>query len=321
MTAFLFNDNQTNTISKRYVGGETTSQIAIDFGVDRKTIYNYLKRMGVPIKRAYVNSATKELIISNYESGVRNGKLSKDLNVHRATIQRVLKSSGVELRSLEETSRKHEINDKFFDIIDTPEKAYFFGLIFADGSIYGTDLSISLVYTDFEPLYRLSKILYGKCLLKFTPQKEGYYFSKNVKSACNGQWRLNVGSKKLVSGLKSNGLVERKSFTKRYPDIPKYLDKHFIRGYFDGNGHISKAKIKGNSSAGFTSATAFCEDLKVKIESHLGIYVGISPKIPGISSLRISGMSQLRKFLDWIYEDSEIHILRKYEKYKELFNL
>lgn len=320
MTAFYLSTEQVERVITLYKSGGTLDGIGSMFGVSRGTISNYLKRNNVSLRNNLILESTKVKIKEMYVSGVTNKELAKIFCLNRCTIQTILKNAGVELRPQTETSRKHVIVENYFVSIDSKEKAYFLGLLYADGSIRRNALEISLIYTDFEPLYRLSKVLYGKCLLKFRPERVGFFFNKEVKTKCKAQWRLLVGSKKLVNDLKSHGLTERKSLTKRYPNIPKEFDKHFIRGYFDGNGFISKATIKRNSCAGFVSATKFCEDLKERIEEYLHINCILSDKIPGISNLRVFGMIQLEKFLDWIYEDSDVHILRKYDKYRQLFS-
>ena len=63
------------------------------------------------------------------------------------------------------TQPKHNYkfkDENFFDVIDSEEKAYFLGLIFADGSLNDKlrTLQLSLVDSDSEVLEKFIKLIY-----------------------------------------------------------------------------------------------------------------------------------------------------------------
>src|SRR5690606_8445162 len=51
--------------------------------------------------------------------------------------------------------------------------------------------------------------------------------------------RLNLNSKKMYNDLLDKGITPRKSLTLKPPkNVPKDLVRHWIRGYFDGDGSV-----------------------------------------------------------------------------------
>src|SRR5258706_2989612 len=122
--------------------------------------------------------------------------------------------------------RKYPINESFFEKIDSEEKAYFLGLLFADGtnSIKKTEVKLALGEIDKHILSRLNNF--------FQPTKP-LYFQKS-KLGRQNLYKLIINSKKISYRLNDLGIVPNKTHKLIFP---KYLDnnllKHFIRGYFD----------------------------------------------------------------------------------------
>lgn len=51
--------------------------------------------------------------------------------------------------------------------------------------------------------------------------------------------RLNLISRKITEDLRALGLHHDKSYTLKFPDIPKEQYRHFLRGLFDGDGSLA----------------------------------------------------------------------------------
>lgn len=119
----------------------------------------------------------------------------------------------------------------FFDKIDSPEKAYWFGFIAADGNLYDGKLQIRLHNKDH-------------CHLEAFRQRIGYsgeiFKCKNVPTS-----GLIIRRKKLYESLKSLGIEENKTFKideTIFDRVPKEFKMAAIHGYFDGDGTFSKPK-------------------------------------------------------------------------------
>jgi len=115
-----------------------------------------------------------------------------------------------------------------FEKVECETSAYLLGFIFADGCILGSPhnrLQIALAHKDEDLLYKFNKFLSDECLI-----------TKNPKDV-----RLVIAKKELVDNLKKLGVIQNKTGTKMIiPEMPKELVRHFIRGFFDGDGYTVK---------------------------------------------------------------------------------
>lgn len=114
-------------------------------------------------------------------------------------------------------------------LIDNEDKAYLLGLFYADGSLGTAQVQsrISLSIKDKD------LILHLKAIFPFFH----IHYDRITKI------ELGCYLKKFEEDLINNGCLPRKSFENRYdlhlPDISYELLRHFIRGYFDGDGGCS----------------------------------------------------------------------------------
>ena len=143
-------------------------------------------------------------------------------------------------------TKVRKINDHYFDIIDTPLKAYFLGYIFANGWI---------IYSPQRRNYEFGMSLQSKdkyILEKINTELGGLNDIKHIKprdKIINGniahsksQDCLRIYSKNIVLGLMNNGIVENKSTKDDYPIVSDDLFFDFLRGYIDGDGCFYKYK-------------------------------------------------------------------------------
>lgn len=139
---------------------------------------------------------------------------------------------------------KKAYNEHFFDSIDTEEKAYWLGFIFADGYIYSAPLDTSKKRIDWN--FELCAKGDDKEHMEKFAKAIGYNKELHVTKAdkCgHTRCRVCLSSEILWRQLNSLGCTPRKSLTLKFPDESIFksrdLIRHFIRGYFDGDGCIS----------------------------------------------------------------------------------
>jgi intein/homing endonuclease len=121
-----------------------------------------------------------------------------------------------------------------------------------------------------------------------------------------------------------HGLYTDKSLTIEFPKLRKDLVRHFIRGFFDGDGcldsYIDKNKVKNKERfrAKFTCASPLFLTELAKILLKNGIRTHYTKNHEGNKSVNlcIGGFGSLRRFLEYIYEDSSVFLERKNEFYK-----
>lgn len=126
--------------------------------------------------------------------------------------------------------RKHTFDFGYFEQIDSKEKAYWLGFIYAEGGIYKNTLSIKLANIDRYVLDEFKKSI------------KATYFIKPVKNKEASVIKIN--SKQLIEQMARLGVIPNKSAKIKWPHIPANLVPAFILGYYDGDGWITCGKEK-----------------------------------------------------------------------------
>ena len=259
----------------------------------------------------------KELeIIDKYIKGTSINKLSKEYKLDWHWLERMLIRNDVSIR------RQYKINENYFDIIDTPNKAYILGFLYADGgntSNYKKKrycITIILQESDSQILYDIKNEIGYEAPIKFREYN-------GCKTAT-----LDICNKHMVLKLHECGVIPNKTLTLQFPKwLNEELYPHFIRGYFDGDGCIThnSRKTCPQISASIVSTIDMCNSIAsiikdtCRINTH--VYdVGHEDCNKSIKTFMIVGNTQCKKFLDYIYQDSYLKLQRKYEKYIDWFN-
>ena len=250
-------------------------------------------------------------IINLYQSGMSLEKIGLKYDASRHAIKTVLNKMGVQTRDNSHKGRKYTINENYFDEINTPNKAYILGLLYSDGcnNRKTNHVNIELQERDKEILDKIKEEL--------KTDKSLYFSELNKKSdKWQNTYRLNICNKHISETLEEKGVVPRKSLILEFPEwLPDKLLPHFLRGYMDGDGHIQCFESR---HASFASTESFCLSVQEKLKD-----IGIESRIYNTQNkenstriLYICKISNIIKFLDYIYKDAELYIQRKYETYQ-----
>jgi len=210
--------------------------------------------------------------------------------------------------------RKYTLNETFFDDINTEEKAYFLGYLFADGYNQKTKGTIRLILStkDENILNKLSKATSSNNPIK----KENRIVNGNSYSTSG----VYLHSIHMCKTLESHGMTQTKSLTVEFPKINiKYLN-HFIRGYFDGDGCIKIDKY-GQPKISICGSKMFLIELKKIFECNLNLnsiklYKSKNSKI---HYLEYVGLINVEKIYKLLYSGSNIFLERKYIKLYRLY--
>lgn len=231
---FVINEELGEKIKTLYlIDGLSCTKISKEVGISTSTISSFLKRNGIEV----VNKQNKLLfnldkdIIPKYEQGISLSKLAKEYHTSVQTLSKKLKAKGIEIINHQNETK---FNKHIFDVIDTEEKAYWLGFIFADGYISSRDNSfeLSLKGSDIEHLHKFNKFMeHNKDNVKLGEVKN------KDKTFLRCRW--GIVNKHLWNTLNNLGCTPRKSLTLQFPNIPEELEIPFIRGYFDGDGCLS----------------------------------------------------------------------------------
>jgi len=209
--------------------------------------------------------------------------------------------------------RTYKIDENVFDNIITEEQSYFLGFLTADGSnkVDQHTLEISLAERDRDIVKKFKRFLKTDKLIKYIKTKNPNH---------SNQYNLTIHNKHLSEKLNSLGVVKNKSKYLKEVKISKKFLKHFIRGYFDGDGHVS---IKKDNRFNFniSSTLYFCKWLSKIFKKELNVNSIIRSRYKDRKEtsqmLYIGGENQILSVLNWMYEDCNIKSNRKYKVYKK----
>ena len=276
---------------------------------------NYIERKNY--KKYLFSDEQKELIKNLYQNGNSTESIGELFGVSYKTITRVLDKLNVPLIGV--GKRQYGLNENYFDYIDTQNKAYILGFLYADGCNCSkkSTISMSLEEGDKEILEKIRIEVGSEKELEFLDYSNKHDFGYTYKN----QYRLLLFSAHMCKTLEKHGMTPNKSLTLSFPDISENLLPHFIRGIFDGDGSIYKHKDNGYTLT-ITSTNDFCMSLKNIVEEKLNIHCSIydAQNHNGITKVfTISGRIQTKKFLDWIYIDAELFLKRKYNRYVQYY--
>lgn len=250
---------------------------------------------------------------------------AKDNSLSASALRSGFKRLGLEIIPQTTVNQKFPINDTFFESIDSEEKAYVLGFLYADGCNHEKShkLEISLAKEDEDILIKFSKLLLnGNLNIKEYEKKDG---SQNRVG-------LYIVNQKISDDLKKWGCLPRKTFILKFPDLPRHLEHHFIRGYFDGDGMLKiyerlMQRCTNKSTTAEFSITSTIEMLNVigKHISNLGIYFKINKRHKNRDNnnytLRVFGNQQIKKVCDYLYKDASIFLDRKRMVYLQLIEM
>lgn len=234
-------------------------------------------------------------------------EMGKREKVDRRTLAKHFKELGIEIVNKQNCSK---FNEHIFDQIDSEEKAYWLGFIFADGYVSSSPLREGV-----KSIYQFEISLGIKDIEHLNKFKKFIVFKKDIitdKSRC----RFIVANKHLWTTLNELGCTPNKSLSLKFPNIPQNLVKHFIRGYFDGDGCISRHVHN-------TCVTPHIELLGTKqMLEQILIHSNTSAKYKHDKrhseetwNLEWSKQEGI-DFINYLYQDCSIYLNRKYELYQ-----
>lgn len=218
------------------------------FNVSHKTVYRAFKKIGLTLEERKVVAElknNKQAIIHHYQKYNSISKTSKTFGFNIKTLRNYLKKWSVFVSE----QPKHNANYDFFEKIDTEEKAYWLGFIYADGTLNNVhSLKIALAQQDIEHLNKFNKSLNSTYPVRV------YQPSKNSVLNEQPMAEVTLTSQKLINDLNNKNVFKRKTHFTTFPSdeiVPKKLKKHFIRGIFDRDSSIFHCYSTKKKTNGF----------------------------------------------------------------------
>ena len=250
-----------------------------------------------------------------YISGVPTSEIADKFSVSEVSINALAKRKGI-VRPIGFLN-KIPFDYCFFDNIDSEEKAYILGFLYADGHVSDKEIKISIKDIDIDILEKIKISLNGD-----------FNIRKNFISNSFGNCKIvtiSFSNSHTINSLRNIGVSKNKTVECRFPDIKKPFLKDFIRGYMDGDGSFSRYTSNDGYtkySVSFQGTHEFLEGLKESIISNnFFVNQNFSKRFDTENccySLSMSGKNNVMDFLDWLYSDSKIYLNRKFNKFLSL---
>lgn len=257
-----------------------------------------------------------------YKNGLTTYKLAEMFNVSRWKISNILHKNNIVVNNNKDIYKKYSCQLDYFKEIDSEEKAYWLGFIYADGYVTEKCFGIALSIIDKDHLEKFLRCINSNDKVRIYNDNKGLS-KKDGKIA-----RIQIYNKSFREELMKHGVVYHKSNIKKPPKIKNDLIRHFIRGYIDGNGSLYKSKNKFNYNYNYYLSITSTYDMLFYIHQYLRnnnlthknfVFKKRKPT-DTVGYIRYAGNIQFYNIMNHIYKDAKIYLDRKYNIYQEFIN-
>lgn len=238
--------------------------------------------------------------------------VAKELGISSSTVQKYLKKYDISLRTKSQSrqlyfEKNETVNSEFFNRM-SPELAYILGLWITDGCAYDRG-SYSIGLKDKEVVEWVSETIgYKNKIWEITEKRNNSkrYFIQFT----------NQDVKKVFDKYK---VVPNKSLKTEVPEIPKEYMSHFVRGVFEGDGHIGKHGYSYTVSI-VGASEKFISSIKEIIEQEIGgsRTVKYDKRGNGLFLYNVYGKESINKLGEWLYPEGTFGMIRKKNKFLDL---
>ena len=219
---------------------------------------------------------------------------------------------------------KYFVNQSYFETIDNEWKAYWLGFLYADGYVINQKrngksencVGLTLSIKDKNHVQKfLNSLQSDSPVALYKTNYKDYMCAKSY-----------ITNQKLVQDLCKCGCVPNKSLILTFPTfdiVPQHLLRHFIRGYFDGDGCVSINKESCSVIINFLGTKEFLSKLQDILFETCGLRKTKIQQKRGSKAYYIEYgyIYAIKKFYNYLYKDCNIYLERKLNKFDTVFCL
>lgn len=298
-------------------------------------------------KKSTLTKDQKDFIVKNYAI-MRSNDICKKLNIEYKTLKAYVDSKklikgkaeieslleketiktflGSQIEPKEDLSKysfsKYEINIDYFKIIDTEYKAYWLGFLYADGyNGYSPNGKSSVLEIRLSSIDRSHLLKFLNSVQSTSPIREK---ENKLNGKIHSSSKISICNKNFCMHLNDKGCIKNKSLVLTFPTediVPKHLIRHFIRGYFDGDGCIYTNKEKNRYSVSFVGTESFLDLISKVFEEELGLRDTKKNKSSNAYDITWGGRINAMKIFNYLYKDCNIFLERKFNKFNSFICL
>lgn len=260
-----------------------------------------------------------EVIELNHQ-GLNEKEIAIKLGINPKTLDYWVKKLRIPIQK----RHKYFVNEHFWDCIDTEEKAYLLGYFIADGCLclenkkhhgivdgHSKRLGFCVSEDDAEVIELIQKFIIPTKPIEHINNQIGVKYYRKPQLRC--RWNSDYMFDRLIS----YGIKPRKTYDNEFslPNnlVPKELMRHFIRGYFDGDGTKCQCALQFcvNSKKFALQIAEVFKPFKYKLYEKHG-------KTCIYYVLNINGGRKLHKYVaEYFYKDAHYYLTRKFNKFIE----
>lgn len=274
--------------------GYTQKRIANELGQPRTDVNYYMTKYGLSTgrkasNRKLWNESERETLVGMVSSGLTNTAIGKALGINRDTVRTYLNIYGIHRESY---VPHPDLKEDFFERIDTKEKAYWLGFLYADGYVTrdGAATVLDLCEKDADWVHKFCEVVgVSHDRVKARTHKKGY---RSIS--------VRIQSRQFTEHLVRHGCVNAKSKIIRLPELgSEELDMAFLMGYYDGDGTANGTEVCSGS-------IEFLKDIVIRFD----VRTKLSQTIGKVSKLTLG--ADLKRRLVMNYPDG---MLRKHQMF------
>lgn len=201
-------------------------------------------------------------------------------------------------------ARKYKVNESYFAKIDSEDKAYWLGFIYADGNIRKDERSFQMA------LQRCDRHHLEKFLDSIESTHPIFYHSVGADG-------ITIKNKEFCKNLVLAGIMPKKSYIIHPPRLPNHLQRHFWRGVLDGDGGLSSKH--NNQYIGIAGNEWTCNGFRqFLLDNKIPTKANVRRYNMGISNFTVYGKNIAILVAQLLYDGANIFLDRKMEIYKSL---
>lgn len=271
------------------------------------------------------NEEQKEHIYDlHYNAKIAVPYIAHKFNINHTTIRALFKKENKEIKNYTTYKEVYRINHNYFNKIDNPNKAYWLGMLYADGSMIERQYSIKLYLQGFDMMHvhQFQIALETNYPFEFYINNRKGSYGNDDTQMCG----LKVRSEQMFKDLCGLGCVPRKSEILKFPtreELPFEFVKDFIRGYTDGDGSLSfTAPVnKRHYSIEWCGTESMLQGI-LKYFREIGIETkaNVRPikRHRFLHKLSFNGNNLAPKVINHLYDDCDTALFRKKNIYYEM---
>ncbi len=293
-------------IIKLYQSGLSMANSGAPYNISGATVMAILDRNNIPKRtKGGIYRIPEQEVIKRYQDGESCQSIADSFKVTFHTISNILEKNNIARNN---KYKNINLNENYFEKIDSYDKAYFLGFMLTDGNISLNEntIRLSLSSKDEEILNIFKEI---------TGNENKICIREDEK---HSERTFQLRSKKWKDDLAKYGVVPQKTFISEMPTLPEEMMPHLIRGMIDGDGWIS---FKSHQ-LGFCGNEKTVNQLKNYLIKILNVY-DVKTLHPSENLWQITWASKkdIEKIGNYIYQNKDRYFLtRKYNNFLQIIH-